>query len=335
MLYVEVDGKKVPIVIKYFNGGITVDNMKDAKKLQPDEAFWCLMMGVRMPDADPAMYKITDPKVFEYLTNYWVTKDLHERIVKKCMEIGIPTEHADDLAIPLSNFLISDRLPIDPQMTSRARDAQKLKDLFLEFEKNPFLRLTKLTVEYGTGPIWNENEKKLEVINQKRVSVKNEVILVHFISELMRLFKISKPFRNLIIDSDVLKYQDFSYPKNLTKFRNRHLVVIADYLLNVGICKTPTDASRKAAILLSVHHVVLSESQFNDSKNKQLKKMYDGYPDYVRAMDENAYVRSREEFEKPEKVKLPDEYKTYARYIGDIARKRYETLKKKKKKKVE
>jgi hypothetical protein len=328
MIYKDKDGNQVPYVLAYYNGGIEASNLDKAQQIMPSEEYWSEIMGVREPDGNPEEYLHTDKDIYSYLTNYWVRKDLYAKIVEKCIEINIAPEHADNLSIPLSDCPMAWKMRTTKKnMKSHGLDMEKLRKLFLELEEFPALKFTKLTIEYGQGPFYNSDKKKLEIIDSDSISIKSDVVLNKFVSALKRLFKEDDKFRNSIISAPELQFLDFSYLKFEKRTKDLHMAIIAEYLINTEVCKNVTDATGKAAMLLSIHDHVLSMEEFIKAENKHLRNGYKKYEDYVLAKSENAYVISKESFLRPENAELQIEYETYEKYVGDLARKRYKSLK--------
>lgn len=289
MIYREEDGKQVPYVLSYFNGGVGVGSLKEAQQIEPAEEYWAQVMGLRKPDGNPEHYKEKNQTIFHYLTNYWVRKDLYDQIVEKCKEIGIPPEHADNLSIPLTNYLMTERLPIDKQIRSRAWSAITLKNLALELEKSPMMRLTKLTIEYGEGVKYNEETGMYELWYGNEVIIDSHMVLLGLLMELKRVLRDDKRFRDSIIESPDIEYCDFSYPVALNASRNRHLVIIVEYLLNFSVCKNKTDAIRKAGLLLSMHGFLMSSEEFDNCKKGKAEVTYTHYEDYVMRRSRERY----------------------------------------------
>ncbi len=279
MLYVESDGKKVPVVIKYFNGGITIDSMKTAKLIKPDEVYWCIIMGVRQPDADPSNYVYTASQVHKYLTNYWVTRELYDQIVQKCIEIGIPPKHADDLSIPISNFPMTKEYPVDRQIRNRAIDAKKLNDFLFELESNDLLHLTKLSFEYGEGPFFDLRKNEYISKDVKSLTINNRTVLFNLVRQLRRVLIEDEEFRKALLNPPEMKYVDFDHQAARTTFKHDHVLVIARYLIHQKLCKSKTNALCKAGMLLAIHGYVLSREEFQNSS--ELEIAYETYEKYV------------------------------------------------------
>jgi hypothetical protein len=167
MMYKEEDEASVPYVLDYYNGGISIERLEEAKQINPDEEYWKDIFSLRPLVWDLAYAKRTDSKLYHFLSNYWVTRDLYQKVLEKCDEIGIPIEHVDDLCVPISNYLSAGWVPVQRDMSRRAKEAEKLRDLFLEIEK-PGIWPTKLTIEYGHHIIYDEND------DEHRVNPKQE-----------------------------------------------------------------------------------------------------------------------------------------------------------------
>lgn len=281
MFYLETDGKKVPSVIRYFNGDITKENLNEAKQIQPDEEYWSVIMGVREPDADPSLYEHTDAQMYRYLTNYWVRQDLHDKIVEKCKEIGIPEELADNLSVPISNFPMTRKLPIDKEIRNRARDAKTLHDFLTELESNPLLHLTKLSFEYAEGPLFDCQENKYNTRQVGTVTIKNDRVLLRFLQEFKRVLKSNKRLRDTLINPADMKHVDFDHQAARTRLNHGSVIIIAIFLMDKLVCKTKSEALGKAGMLLSIHGYVISRKEFENSIDNKLEEGYVTYEKYV------------------------------------------------------
>jgi hypothetical protein len=285
--------------LKFFQGKATYKNVKQSVKINPDIDYWKDIFGLLEE------YELNDPDVqsspewVDFLTNNWVTKDLHQAVKRHCEGHGIPIGYVDDLVVPLSHFAIMGRTNVRDDIRDIAREQRKLVELFnLLEDRRKDGSLKNQVASIGFQIVTNVDiDDDLNDTYDKLCTIKIDHLkaVELFMREIQLQVREDTRLRRIVMESPNLPFENFSLRTELPRQKDRIASIIARFLMDKGLAKSFNESVTRTGAMMAIVGYTLSETAFKQDENMIVT--YGSYNKYLSEVVGKRIFRWRKKYD--------------------------------------